>query len=263
MIEQQTPNMEISTVIGCRMGCDYCPQKVHIRNYKSDKTILSYNDFFKMLDKVPRHVEIVFAGMAEPWLNPDCSDMVSNAVRAGFKVGIYSTLYGMEHTDISMLAPLSLKFFTVHLPDADGLMNLKVDAKYLSILTRFIDLVPHQKMVIGRLHPEVEKITGPVRDDSGSLFSRAGNLKTLAITPKKGKLICSACGPKIDHNVLLPNGDVLLCCMDYAQQHVIGNLMTMSYESLFISAEYKAVMAGLQDEHSTIACRRCEVSINI
>lgn len=256
-------SLEISTVVGCRMGCDYCPQKIHVRNYKSDKTIMHYNDLFRMLDKVPRDVEIVFAGMAEPWLNEDCTDMVTNAVRGGFKVGIYSTLYGMDEMDVAILAALNLKFFTVHLPDADGIMNLKVDDKYLSVLEKFVRLVPHNKMVIGRLHPEVARITGPVLDNSDGLFSRAGSIKTLAITPKKGKLMCSACGPKIDHNVLLPNGDCLICCMDYAQQHVIGNLMTMKYEELFQSDEYKKIMAALDDETSEIACRRCEVSREI
>lgn len=244
------------------MNCDYCPQKVHVRNYfqKSNTAKLSYNDFALMLDKVPRNVEIIFAGMAEPWLNPDCTDMVVAAHRAGFKVGVYSTLYGMTEYDVQVMASIPFMFFSLHLPDADGIMRLPIDLHYLKVLEMFHRLVPHNSMVVGKLHPYVEKITGPVADHSKGLFSRAGNIKTLAINPKHGRLECSACGPKIDHNVLLPNGDVLLCCMDYAQQHVIGNLMTMKYEELFESAEYSKIMAGLNDENSEIACRRCEVS---
>lgn len=256
-------NLEISTVVGCRMNCDYCPQKVHVRNYfqKSGTAKMAFNDFAYMLDKVPRSVEIMFAGMAEPWLNPDCTDMVTNAFRAGFKVGVYSTLYGMSEYDVQVLAGLPFQYFTLHLPDADGIMKLPIDLHYLRVLEKFIGLIPCNKMVVGKLHPYVEKITGPVADHSMGLFSRAGNIKTLAITPKKGKLECSACGPKIDHNVLLPNGDVLLCCMDYAQQHVIGNLMTMKYEELFESEAYQTIQKGLDgDESIRIACRSCEVS---
>lgn len=222
---------------------------------------MSYNDFAYMLDKVPRSVEIIFAGMAEPWLNPDCTDMVVNAHRAGFKVGIYSTLYGMTEYDVTVLAGLPLSFFSLHLPDGEGIMKLPIDLHYLRLLEFFLPRIKHNKMVVGKLHPYVEKLTGPVIDHSKSLFSRAGNLKTLAITPKKGKLECSACGPKIDHNVLLPNGDVTLCCMIYDLKHIIGNLMTGTYESLFESEEYKKVQAGLGgDESIDIACRKCEVS---
>ena len=40
------------------------------------------------------------------------------------------------------------------------------------------------------------------------------------------------CVEHLYHNVLLPNGDVSLCCMDYGLDHVIGNLNTQSYEQV-------------------------------
>lgn len=221
---------------------------------------MTFADFKKMLSTVPKEVEIVFAGMAEPWLNKWCTDMVCYAFDNGYKVGVYTTTVGMSITDVIRIHDLPFNFFTLHLPDADGIMKVNVDKKYLQILTKVYEVLDCQTMVIGKLHPEVEEITGPVQDGSPGLFSRAGNLKTLAINKKKGVLQCSACGPKIDHNVLLPNGDVLLCCMDYAQDHVIGNLLRMSYDDLFKTEEYNRVMAGLKDENSNILCRKCEVS---
>lgn len=243
------------------MNCDYCPQKIHVQKYteKTRHTKMTYHDFKTMLSSVPLDVEIVFAGMAEPWLNPNCTDMVLNAFDKGYKVGIYTTLAGMAPSDLSKIQRLKFEFFTLHLPDADGIMTLDVNSRYLGLLSSVLSQIDCQKMVIGKLHPEVEKLTGPVKDGSVGLFSRAGNLKTLAINKKSGPLQCSACGPKIDHNILLPNGDVLLCCMDYGQEHVIGNLLKMSYSELFESAEYLRVMDGLKND-SNILCRKCEVS---
>ncbi len=256
------PNLEISTVVGCRMNCDYCPQKIHVQRYteKSRLTEMTFHDFKKILSTVPKNVEIVFAGMAEPWLNRWCTDMVMYAFDQGYKVGVYSTTVGMKHEDLIRIADLPFNYFTVHLPDADGLMKLNVDAKYLSILSRCLELIDCQMMVIGKLHPEVEKYTGPVKDGSVGLLSRAGLIKTLAINRKTGPLECSACGPKIDHNVVLPNGDTVLCCMIYDQRHIIGNLIHGDYESLFNSPEYLKVMEGLKDDSIDIACRHCEVS---
>lgn len=258
-----TPNLEISAVVGCRMNCDYCPQKIHVQRYKevSDVNQMKFSDFKTMLSTVPKEVEIVFAGMAEPWLNKSCTDMVLYSFDQGYKVGVYTTTVGMTEDDVRRLRGLPFLYFTLHLPDADGRMTLKVNDSYLLILLMVLRAIPDaQKMVIGPLHPEVEKYTGPVLDGSPGLISRAGNIKTLAITRKTGPLECSACGPKIDHNVLLPNGEVLLCCCDYGQTHVIGNLLTMNYDDLFLSPEYLRVMDALKDDTKEINCRYCELA---
>lgn len=246
------------------MQCDYCPQRVHVLNYtkKWYNTRMRLEDFKTMLSTVPKEVEIVFAGMAEPWLNPDCSQMVEYAHEQGYKIGVYTTTSGMKYQDVIMIHDIPFLYFTLHLPDADGLMKIHVDEKYLKILSKVIEVIDCQFMVIGKLHPLVEEITGPVEDHSKGLLSRAGNIKTLAINKKSGPLQCSACGPKIDHNVVLPSGEVLLCCMDYSQEHVIGNLLEQSYESLFQSPEYLRVMEGLKTD-SNIICRKCELSENI
>ena len=221
---------------------------------------MRFDDFKKIISTVPKEVEIVFAGMAEPWLNPECSQMVEYSHEQGHKIGVYSTTAGMKIEDLVRISSIPFNYFTLHLPDAHGLMKLHVDDKYLKILSKVIETIDCQMMVIGELHPKVQDITGPVADHSKSLLSRAGNIKTLAINKKKGSLYCTACGPKIDHNVVLPSGEVLLCCMDYAQEHVIGNLLDMTYDDLFTSAEYNSVMEGMKDESSNILCRKCEIS---
>jgi hypothetical protein len=245
------------------MGCDYCPQKIHTTNYKSPQKQMTFHDFKKILSTVPKEVEIVFAGMAEPWLNKWATDMVLYSFDQGYKVGVYSTTVGMTEEDVYKLRGLPFLYFTIHLPDADGLMKLSITEKYLLVLNMLMYALPnHQKMVIGRLHPEVEKYTGPVEDGSKGLISRAGNIKTLAINRKTGPLMCSACGPKIDHNVVLPNGDTLLCCCDYAQMNVIGNLIHGDYESLF-TGKYLEIMDALKDDTKELNCRYCELSVPI
>jgi radical SAM protein with 4Fe4S-binding SPASM domain len=37
--------------------------------------------------------------------------------------------------------------------------------------------------------------------------------------------------------VLLPNGEVLLCCMDYDKKHVMGNLLEHDYPNLYTNSE--------------------------
>jgi len=46
--------------------------------------------------------------------------------------------------------------------------------------------------------------------------------------------------------------------MDYGLKHVLGNLISGDYNSLFRSAEFLRVKKGLRDESLDILCRYCE-----
>jgi sulfatase maturation enzyme AslB (radical SAM superfamily) len=262
-------NLEISTVVGCKMRCDYCPQKSHIENYSNrvGKMSLMYKmtlfDFMFYIESVPTEVDIVFAGMAEPFLNPMAIKMIQYAYDKGHKVSVYTTGEGIKANDIKILKNINFNHFCLHLPDADGKMNLNVDEEYLNTLKE-LNGIYKNVMCIGKLHPKVKELLGyDVADSTFSLYSRAGALKDLMIPRKSGKLFCSSCTDSLNHNILMPNGDVLLCCMDYNMKHIIGNLNTIKYSELFESEEYKKVLIGLTDENIDILCRTCEISKNI
>lgn len=245
------------------MGCDYCPQKLHVKEYlkRGRETVMSFDNFALMISDLPTNVEILFAGMAEPWLNPECTEMLLLADKLGHRIGVYTTCEGMTIGDVEKINGIDFLHFCLHLPDADGIMKFNVTPEYLEVLKACLKIPKRNFMCIGKVHPLVEAITGHVPDSSHTLISRAGNLKTLAITPKEGALKCSAMSDKMDHNILLPNGDVLICCMDYGQTHVIGNLLKMTYEDLFKSEEYLKIKEGLLKE-SDILCRTCELAIS-
>ena len=257
-----TPNLEISTVVGCKMACDYCPQKIHVNNYKGGR-VMTIEDYATCMAKVPSYVDIHFAGMAEPWLNTEATNMVLMAHEQGHRISVYTTLANVTVNDIDLIKHIDFIHFCLHLPDRDGVMKFNVTQNYLDVLLYAMMMIPKRNFVcIGKIHPLVELITGFVPDSSNTLISRAGNIKTLSISPKKGALKCSAMSAKLDHNILLPNGEVLLCCMDYGQQHVLGNLLEIGYEDLFNSNEYHRIKSGLLDENIGILCRTCEIAEN-
>jgi radical SAM protein with 4Fe4S-binding SPASM domain len=65
------------------------------------------------------------------------------------------------------------------------------------------------------------------------------NIKKQSINvPPRYEYIVECTRQKEYHaNVLLPNGDVILCCMDYALKHKLGNLLEQSYEEILNSQE--------------------------
>jgi hypothetical protein len=110
------------------------------------------------------------------------------------------------------------------------------------------------------LQPLVSEFKG--HDRAGSLdVDQVAGQKVNVISNKRGMVKCSYTD-YYDHNVLLPNGDVLICCMDYGKKHVFGNLITNGYYDLFQTKEYgKLVSANMNPNNSESGasiCRKCE-----
>ena len=51
-----------------------------------------------------------------------------------------------------------------------------------------------------------------------------------------------------EQHVLLPDGTVILCCMDYGMKHVLGNLLEMDYKDLKREERYEL-------------CKRCNRAV--
>lgn len=242
--------LEISTVVGCRMGCDYCPQTLHAQSRAGD-SVMSLATFQECLSVVPLSAAVCFAGMAEPFLNPDAVSMVEHAYRNGHLVDVFTTGAGLSLADVDRLAKVRYRHFCLHLPDAAGRMKLTVTTEYLEVLEYLVYRLKTTRMCIGTVNPLVAGVIGGCVDGTGSLQSRAGNL---GVTVRHaGPVECSA-SPELMHNVLLPNGDVVLCCMDYGRRHVLGNLLRDSWLGLDrLTVRGMQVVPG-----SGVLCQTCE-----
>lgn len=257
--------LEITTIIGCKVQCDYCPQDKITRAYvdRGGTKILSPKDYEVALGKLPREVLIHFSGMAEPWLNPACTEMVLLTHRRGHEISVFTTAVGMTPPDVHRFSAIPFRDFVLHLPDTEGHAKIPVDDLYLETIDAIVrgDIRGLSYMTMGTLPGRVKKIVGR-RVRPTRMMSRAGNVpgKTGIQTPPRlvGEIRCKSCGDLFDHNVLLPNGDVILCCMDYGMRHVLGNLFTSEYESLFSGEEFRGLVKGLDDESMDILCRYCE-----
>lgn len=241
-------NLEITTVIGCKNFCSYCPQKKLINAYKSKVLRMSLDTFKKCIDKLPVETDIHFTGMAEPFLNPDCVKMIQYADQRGHKIVVSTTLVGLK--DIHLLEKIPYKLFWVHLPSTDT--NIQIDENYLKILKELskskikVSYLYHKTM-----HPKIS-----IPAEKLILNSRAGNLKGKP-RRRRGRIKCKKIQP-----VLLPNGDVLLCCMDYGMEHILGNLLDGDCADLF-AGEYSRVTRSWGNPKMDTLCRYCEFTRNV
>ena len=242
--------------------------------------MLSLAEFKQVVDKLPAHVRIDFSGMAEPWLNPDATAMAVHAFELGRKVAIYTTLQGMPPADAAMLIAryadrISWEMpWVIHLPDDEGNMTgWKPTAAYLEALSHFVALQrdhapPGFRFMTMSRNGAVAEALRPVFGQMLDKFvgiSRVENLDRADFSPgallqharHEGALLCGST-PYFDHNTMLPNGDVVLCCMDYGREHVLGNLLRQSYAELFTGEGMAQIRTrAMAIDEGNLICRRC------
>jgi len=260
-LSNDVAKLEITTRIGCKILCAYCPQDKIVASYPDLRTrghLMSPETFEKCLDHVPSEVDIGFSGFAEPWLNPDCTRMVLHAASRGHHISIFTTLVGMTPDDVAALEQVSSLEMQIHLPSDDEQMNLRIDETYEAVVERLLagSIEPNWRFYGERLHPQLEERLQLAK--RLGLNARAGNLELEdAPAPRRmrGRIACKK--DPVQH-VLIPNGDVALCCMDWSLQHVLGNLLELEYEALVAGPEMQRVIAGWNDESQDVLCRTCE-----
>lgn len=248
--------LEITTHIGCPIDCTDCPQKLLRSKYKGPLD-LDFDDYTKVIDKVPAGTRIDFSGMCEPFVNPRCADMILYAHSKGFPLALYTTLQGSTLEDWERLKDVHFEVTTIHIPDAEGRGRFRITDDY-------IELLKHWNCDNYSCHGTVHEAVRPYlkqRNLITFMHDRAGNVKSRPhrdIDTHKD-IYCITSGKGMDHNVLLPNGDTLMCCMDYGMTGVFGNLFEQSYDDVVYSQAACKMRRTLEEGDSI--CRHCANAI--
>lgn len=247
--------LEITTQIGCPLMCTFCPQDKLRQAYTDPIKKMSVDTFVTALSKLPKDVRIVFAGYTEPWANNLCNDFLELSLQQGFEVGIYTTLYNINPTQCDRLITLlkqyklQIKDFWVHLPDQNKNMigfRYSKDFEYTFNCISRLGNVNYMTMDSeSKIDPAIETKIVP---SNWYLHTRANNLRIENINsqpvnaPPQYEFIVECTRNKDYHaNILLPNGDVILCCMDYGLKHRLGNLLTQSYDEILNGREIQKI----------------------
>lgn len=269
------PKLEITTMIGCPLMCTFCPQDQLNRSYRDPVRKLTVSTFETVLSKLTPDYEIIFAGYTEPWANPLCNEFVKIALERKFKISIYTTLYNIDLVRAEELAHILesnyrlVKDFWIHLPDRQNNMRgFKYSPEYDQVLQRMLRLrhirVSSMTMDADSLpHP---MITTNVKPVNWYLHTRADNLNQADIgtqpvhqPPKYEYIVECTRDAELKSNILLPNGDVMLCCMDYGLKHRLGNLLESSLDQVLNGPERNRVLElsnqlGFTDQ---LLCKSC------
>jgi sulfatase maturation enzyme AslB (radical SAM superfamily) len=279
---KEPPALEITTMIGCPLMCSFCPQKNLRNSYgKTQDKYMSIDTFKKALSKIPKNTQIDFSGMSEPWANPNCTDMLEHALKENFKVAIFTTLWGIKLNEINRIINLletynsQILTLCIHLPDINGNMKgWSYTGEWEIIYKKIINTklscgVGAMTMdKISRVHPSISHFAKPTYQ--AHLHTRADSLDVEQVKGQpvdlglkhNSKITCKST-PFYDRNVLLPNGDLVLCCMDYNLKHIIGNILDSSYEEIFNTSETLLKLIEINESEGYSKCSICKSCYNV
>jgi hypothetical protein len=154
--------------------------------------------------------------------------------------------------------------------------------------------VSRKVSIHGAIHPKAEKYLkaegieiSNYKNNTVKYFTRAGNMEVdnpeFLITKQPvpdGRIKCVGNFRSIEESViinkdnevyfdnqkvyeLIPNGNVVLCCMDFGLKHILGNLKECDYKALFTNnPEWDFIQKGMNDSSMDILCRKCESAIS-
>ena len=279
--------LEITTLIGCPLACTFCPQDALSRSYGTSSRMMSLDTFKKCIDKIPPHVRIDFSGMSEPFVNPNCIDFIKYASLKPNPIVLFTTLTGITNKICDeLLVLIKSKRFNhviIHLPDdSNNMPGYRFNKNYLYAASKLIGLDTVKTMTMSKnaaidekLLSEIEKLPNYSsikkflpkakfigKNRAGILDKEKVDNELLLDEVNWGCGIVCKSTPFYDHNVLLPDGRVVLCCMDYGMKHVIGNLAEQEYYELFESDEINKIkianMSLDQNLKKDVICTQCD-----
>lgn len=264
--------LEISTHIGCRLNCRYCPQDVLLTNYfKNDihrERNLSLESFKKALESVEEGGFVSFCGMVEPFHNNMCADMIKYAYEHGYRVYLFTTLMGMTEEDFDKIKDVKLDFFELHVADEEKYCHFVIDDNYKKMLTKMQkQFNTYTYCCHGTLHHDLEDIIDSKKIVDFQLEDRAGLIEFDAKHYNRtAPFICHK-GFQESINVwipvMLPDGTLVACCNDYGMKHEFGNLVCNSWDEISKGQAYQDFIRSWHDASCSSICNHCISAINL
>ena len=225
--------LELTTIFPCVNTCKFCPQDKWRNAYKG-KQRLTYDEFCKLLVNIPKDVRLDFSGFSEPFANRESSLMMRQAYQDGYQVALFTTLVGFRQEDLDIIKDIQFSACNIHLPD-DTNFRVPDEDRWLESYKLFDKYILYDNAVY-HLREFVTKIKREIAEaDLYPVLTRSSNVDPEVAPPlprHKGIISCSTSKDLFNQNVMMPNGDVYLCCMDWSLQHKLGNLFEQSYEEL-------------------------------
>jgi molybdenum cofactor biosynthesis enzyme MoaA len=263
----------------CNQGCYFCPVATDPR----EAYFMPTEQYEDILDQLAEHratIEAVFMiNYNEPTADKRFVEQVRAIKRRGLPPATLTNGTGLTPKRVDELVAMGgLRFLSINLSTLDReRYSADRQGDHLDLVLRNLDYAKDRPVaqemdmvVLGKgddVHrADFEEIT---RRFAGSRFNvkyfevmdRAGYLQIGLSTRNKTLCGCDNIGPRpLQHIHITPHGKCLLCCEDYDERYVVGDLNTHSVDEVLSGpaiATMRRWVYGLEESPADFICRSC------
>jgi wyosine [tRNA(Phe)-imidazoG37] synthetase (radical SAM superfamily) len=273
--------VSLETMTTCNQKCYFCPVSIAPRDDESMSEEL-FASIVNQLTTWRSTLEGVFLqSYNEPTLDRRFVEHVSALFAAGLPVAVLSNASGLTPAKADrLMAAGTLRYLCINLSTLDR-DRYKHDRgeDHLNVVLRHLDHIRDKPIaeqmrivVLGEMTDTHRADYEAIRDRfAGSRFEvvqseaqdRAGwldvGIKTM--TPKRKLAGCDLIGSRpIQHLHITPRGACILCCQDYDENYVVGELSTHSIAEVLASDEMAKMRRwtyGVEEAPDDFICRTC------
>jgi hypothetical protein len=272
-------SLEAHTV--CNQACYFCPVSIAPREDYFMPTEL-YERIVGELAAWKDTIEAVFMiNYNEPTADKRFVDQVRTIVRAGLPPAVLTNGTGLTPDRVDALVELGgLRYLSINLSTLDRERYRKDRAQdHVGLVLRHLDYAKDRPVaqqmevvVLGTGDENHQRDFAEISERfAGSLFSvksyevmdRAGYLQIglkPAISPQR-LCGCENVGSRpLQHIHITPRGQCVLCCEDYDEKHVVGDLTRSSVEEVLRGPEMARMrrwVYGIEEAPRDFMCRNC------
>ena len=273
LIDDVHPSIEIEINRHCNYRCVYCP----VAKAPKPKKFMSDETYRLVLTRVIEYgaVMITLNHYSEPTLDPKLASRVEDAVERGLSVNINTNGSMLNERIIKRFASLRGVRVTVNIPSVDEAEYRSLTgSNHLHGVIRNLKTL-HKFEVATFLSINVPKDARAdnvrvINDNFGNMFGesvrwssddRAGRLDNENFGARcvhKGRL--NGCAVVRGQLNISYQGMLFLCCQDFDQEYVFGDLHDSSIQKIKSTDAFKKTMMyilGLETPPQNFICARC------
>lgn len=270
-------SLEAHTV--CNQGCYFCPVSVDPREAYF-MPMEQYRDIVAQLARYRETIEVVFMiNYNEPTADKRFVEQVRTLKDAGLPPATLTNGTGLTPRRVDELVEMGgLRFLSINLSTVDRERYSKDRAgDHLNQVLRNLDYAKDKAVaeqmriiVLGRGDEVHSRDFQAIRErfrgtrfevEHHEVMDRAGYLQ-IGLTARNQTLCgCDNLGSRpIQHLHITPKGKCLLCCEDYDEHYVVGDLTEQTVNEVLTGPEltlYRRWIYGLDEAPDDFICRNC------
>jgi len=273
--------VSLETMTTCNQKCYFCPVSIAPREDESMPDEL-FASIVNQLTTYRSTIEGVFLqSYNEPTLDRRFVEYVSALFAADLPVAVLSNGSGLTPKKAdALMAAGTLRYLCINLSTLDHeRYKAERGEDHLNVVLRNLDHIRDKKVaeqmrivVLGEMTDAHRADFEAIRERfAGSRFEielaqaqdRAGwldvGIKTM--TPKKNLAGCDLIGSRpIQHLHITPRGACILCCQDYDENYVVGDLRNSTIDEVLASDEMAKMRRwtyGVEEAPDDFICRTC------